>query len=620
MRTQSIAIFCITTALFVMSPAGPVGAEPALTDPYEILSAHYEAIGGLDLLRAEQTRYFKATIELFGLKGEVREWQQRPIHQRQEVNLGVINQTTGDNGDYAWTVDSNGKLQVQKDEHTLSKREVDKRVAAFEHLDRGSENLNLAFEGIQKVNGITCYAVLMTNGFNRDSRTYYIGTDDFYMYKSINKEPDHEAHTLFSDFRNVDGLLIAFSQEVELLPIGQKQTVKIVEYQSNLEIDEALFEPPGKGPRDYRFTRGASAEDVPFTYIADHLFIDVLINCDRRTWIIDTGASVTVVDTEYAEELGLATAGKMKGYGAGTTVEATFAELPPFSIEGIEFDSQSVAVFPIKGLLKRAGLDVVGILGYDFLSRFAVKIDYANELLSFYDPATFKYAGDGTVIDEPMEDRFFVVPMTVDGVYTGNWTLDIGAGGSSFFFPFAVEHGFLGRKGVDGLAGGAGGYHPTRSIKFETVEIGGFTLEDPLISIPLQTGGALGNTEGTGNLGNSVLRHFVLYLDYERQQVILEKGDDFGKDFPYEKTGLVLAVNDNDEIEIFFVSPGTPADRAKFQEGDILRSINGIPVDLMDGLIAIRELFKAEANTEYRLEIEREGKAKSIKIKLRDLY
>jgi hypothetical protein len=310
----------------------------------------------------------------------------------------------------------------------------------------------------------------------------------------------------------------------------------------------------------------------------------------------------------------------MKGYGAGTTVEAAFTELPPLSIEGIEFDSQSVAVFPIRGLLKRAGLDVVGILGYDFLSRFVVKIDYANELLSFYDPATFEYAGEGVVIDEPMEDRFFVVPMTVDGVYTGNWTLDIGAGGSSFFFPFAVEHGFLDREGVDGLSGGAGGYHPTRTIRFETAEIGGFTLEAPLISIPLQTGGALGNAEGTGNLGNSVLRHFVLYLDYERQQVILEKGDDFGRDFPYEKTGLALAVNESDDIEVFFVAPGTPAERARFQEGDILRAINGIPVELMDGVIAVRELFKAKAGTEYHLEIEREGKTKSMKLKLRDLY
>jgi hypothetical protein len=620
MKTRVIVVIFIQWALLAAAATVAAGAEPGLTDPYAILSAHYEAIGGLDLIKAEETRYFEASIELFGLKGDVREWQQKPIRKRQEVNLGVITQTTGDNGEYAWTVDVNGKLQIQKDEHTLSRREVDRRTALFEHLDRDSENLSLSYEGVEDVNGINCYAVLMTNSLNDDSQTFYIGTDDFLMHKSITREPDHEAHTVFSDFRDVGGLTIAFRHEIELLPIGQKQAVTIAKYESNPDVDEALFEPPGKGPRDYRFTHGTSAENIPFTYIADHLFIDVLINCDRRTWIIDTGASVTVVDTEYAERLGLETAGKMRGYGAGTTVEATFTELPPFAVEGIEFDSQSVAVFPIRKLLKRAGLDVVGILGYDFLSRFVVKIDYAKELLSFYDPATFQYAGDGKVIEEPMEDRFFVVPMTVDGVYAGNWTLDIGAGGTSFFFPFAERNGFLERDGVEGRAGGAGGYHPTRTIRFETAEIAGFTLEHPLISIPLQTGGAMGNTEGTGNLGNSVLRHFVLYLDYERQQVILEKGDNFGMEFPADKTGLALAENDDDEVEVFYVSPGTPADRARFQEGDILSSINGIPVELMDGVIAVRELLKAKAGTEYRVELERGGNIKGIKLKLRDLY
>ncbi len=620
MRKPCGAVLPMLASLAALAFATPGGAEPALTDPYVILSRHYEAIGGIERLKAERTRYFEATVDLFGLTGTIKEWQETPIRRRQEVDLGVIRQITGDNGEYVWVLDSNGKLQIKKDEHTISKREVDRRIALFEHLDRGSENFDLALEGIEDIDGTACYAVRLTNAFNDDSRTFYIGTEDFYMHKAVTREPDHEAHTLFSDFRDVGGLIVAFRQDVEILPIGQEQTVTIVKYETNPEIDEGLFEPPGKGPRDYRFTDGTGAEDVAFTYIADHLFIDVTIECDRRTWIIDTGASVTVVDTEYAGELGLHTEGKMKGYGAGTTVEAAFAELPPFSVDGVEFDAQKVAVLPIRDLLRRAGIDVVGILGYDFLSRFVVKIDYANELLSFYDPSTFEYTGSGVIIDEPMKDRFFVVPMTVDGMYTGDWTLDIGAGGTSFFFPFAKEHGMLDRKGIDGLVGGAGGYHPTRTMKFRTLEIAGFTLEDPVISAPLQAGGAFGNTEGVGNLGNDVLRHFVVYLDYERQRVILEKGADFDKDFPRDKSGLALALNDDDEIEAFYVSPGTPAERAGLAAGDVLRSVNGIPIDLMDGVIAVRELLKAPAGTEYRFEVERDGGTRSINLKLRDLF
>jgi hypothetical protein len=610
----------LLTGLLLLATTATGYALQLMDDPYEILSAHYEAIGGMDRLRAEKASFFEASISLFGLEGTIKQWEAPPIRQRQEVDLGILTHITGDNGEYAWTVDSNGKLQIKRDEQTMKRREVEKRIALFEHIDRDSRYFGLTLRGIEDVDGVSCYVVRIDNSINQDVRVYYIGTDDLYMHKSVLKEVDHEAHTRFSDYRDVGGLLIAFQQEIELLPIGQKHTVSILKYVSNPEIDPAIFEPPGSGPKDYRFTNGASAEDIPFRYIADHLFIDVSIGCDRRTWIVDTGASVTVVDADYAEELGLEVSGRMKGYGAGTTVEASFAELPPFSVYGIEFDSQRVAVLAISGLLRRAGIDVVGILGYDFLSRFVVKVDYAAERLSFYDPVDFEYYGGGKVIDRPLKERFFVVPMVVGGEYSGDWTLDIGAGGTSFFFPFAQAHGFLEREGVETLSGGAGGYHATKIVKFDSLEIAGFTLEDPLISIPAQGGGALGSREGTGNLGNDVLRHFVVYLDYERQQVILEKGGNFGKKFPVDKSGLSLVVNGGEEIEVFFVSPETPAARAGFRRGDIVKSVNGIPVELLDGAIALRELLKAEAGTEYKFLVHRDGETRKINLKLRNLF
>ena len=60
---------------------------------------------------------------------------------------------------------------------------------------------------------------------------------------------------------------------------------------------------------------------------------------------------------------------------------------------------QTVAVIDMSELLRRMGLDVVGILGFDFLSRFVTKVDYANQLISFYDPDSFKYTGNGHNID-----------------------------------------------------------------------------------------------------------------------------------------------------------------------------------------------------------------------------
>ena len=91
-----------------------------------------------------------------------------------------------------------------------------------------------------------------------------------------------------------------------------------------------------------------------------------------------------------------------------------------------------------------------------------------------------------------------------------------------------------------------------------------FNIDKPLISIPRdKTQGAFSRSEEMGNLGNSVFRHFVLYLDYKRQQVIVEKGDDFDFDFPRDKSGLQVVLNDNDETEVLF--PRHSRRKSRFQ-------------------------------------------------------
>ena len=39
--------------------------------------------------------------------------------------------------------------------------------------------------------------------------------------------------------------------------------------------------------------------------------------------------------------------------------------------------------------------DVAGIVGFELLKRFPVKLDYERSRAIFYDPAKFKYAGTG---------------------------------------------------------------------------------------------------------------------------------------------------------------------------------------------------------------------------------
>ncbi|NMC44551.1 MAG: PDZ domain-containing protein [candidate division Zixibacteria bacterium] len=599
-------------------------AQGAMDDPYQILNRHFEATGGLDKIKAMKTSYIEGTIviEGTGLQGTFKQWAESPIKSRQEVDLTIFKQTSGDNGQWGWVVDPNGKVQTLQDERSTQDHKVKLLTAEYEFLDRNSKNFTLAYEGTDTVGGATCYVVRTTNAINQDTVRQYIDTTSMRQVQVITIKAAGSTHTRYFDFRQVEGVWMPFEEQSVEYPTMMKQVVKITTVQVNVPVEVSLFEPPTADVKDFRFVNGRDAVDVPFRYIEDHIYLMVNIAGKERLWVLDSGADVTVIDAAFAREAKIETQGSMKGQGAGQLVDVSFADLPPFVLPGLEFDKQKAAVIDIAPLLHQwTGLDIAGILGYDFLSRVVTKVDYANEKLSFYDVDSFVYNGPGVVLDAPVAKKGFDLPVTVDGKYGGLWSLDLGAGGMAFLYPFAEKNGLLTMKGVDGLGFGAGGSSPHRTCQFKTIEFAGFVKEKPLVTVTLEKGsGAFGDAFLTGNIGNSLLRHFVLYLDYKHGKVIVEKGADFDRVFPRDNSGLMAGANADDKIEVVFASPGTPAEKAGFKVGDIITSFNGVGVDYLGGVLAIKKMLREKPGTTYTVGIERDGQPQTLQLTLKDLY
>jgi len=612
----------ITVVLLCLCCIPTHGAQ--LSDPYEILNKYYDAIGGLDKIKSHKTSYAEGTIAITnaGISGTFKNWTQQPNLSRQEVDLKVITQISGDNGTVAWSVDTNGRLQIIRDEESLKRRELSILTGEYDFLDRNSKTFTLTFEGVEPVDGVDCYVVKTSNTINDDVSYQYIATDSFLLLKVVSKQPDTETTTMNYDYREVDGVKVSFKQTATVMPTGMVQQIELTKLENNIEIDPALFEPPGESARDFTFTDGFKAENIPFKFIEKHIYLPVTVGGYTRLWVLDTGASMTVIMKEFAEELGLEGEGNLKGQGAGNLVDVAFVDLPPFALKGIEFESQKVALIDINDLFRKTmGFEIAGILGFDFLSRLVVKVDYANQTLSFYDPEHFAYDGPGTIIEAPLNDTRFELPLSVDGTYSGKWNLDLGASGMSFHYPYAEEHNFLKLPGTDHVSFGAGGQSKSHAARFKSIEFAGYTIKDPIISMPYEDrGGAFSGRELIGNIGNTLLRHFTLILDYGHERVIVEKGDDFDKVFPRDGSGLQVINNDDKQIEVLFVSPGAPADKAGIKAGDILTAINHIPVEVIDGPVAIRKLLMAAPGTQYTLTLTREGASKDYKLTLRDLY
>jgi len=618
MRLRTIGtVVVLTCILFSVN----VWAQGDLTDPYDVLNRYFAARGGLDKLKAEQSQYFEGELAVAGLTGSIKVWTQLPHRSRAEVDLGVISMTQGDNGEYTWALDANGKIQkmTNLDEATLNRRDVQTRIAAYEYTEPGSEFFAVSLTGVDTVGEKLCYVVRIANSINDDIYTFFIDTEDFQLAKSLIKEAEYDRETLYSDYREIDGLLVAFHTVETTYPVRQTQEITISRYESNPPIDQALFEPPEEETKDYEFLNGSSAEDIPFEFIGNHLYIPVTVAGKERLWVLDTGAGMTVIPKEFAEELGLNLEGNMAGQGAGGTVEASFTELPPFSMQGIKFDKQTVAVIDIQELTYRLGVDIAGILGFDFLSRFVTKVDYANQLVSFYDPETFAYSGDGRAIDAHIENSVIEVPGVLDGKHAGNWLFDLGAGSTGLDAAYALANGFTDRPGVERLAHGAENEFKVKRVASETFEFAGYTIDNPIVSFPVGGTDSVFRAERLGILGNDIYRNFVLYIDYAREQIIVEPGAEFNGDFPIDRSGLQLMRGDGGDIVVLFVADGTPAAKAGFREGDVVSAINGIGVEHLDGVIAIREMLKGKPGTKLTFSVTREGKAKDLTLVLAKL-
>ncbi len=613
LRTALLALFL----LLLLAVHGHGAAD--LEDPYTILQRHYEAAGGLERLKAITTSRSEGRVHYDGLQGRYHHWEQRPLQHRTEENYGIISQIEGDSGESSWFFDTNGQLMIVRDEDTLKRRRIALLLDRYEHLDPHSPYFSMTFAGMTTIRGRLCYEVVLENTINSDRSHFYFDAESFLMVHSRLKQPDMEVESYYDDFRTVDGIVVSFHQHNTFHPWEKTEEVWTTNYTTNEPMAEELFQPPERR-RGFRIDDEAQSATVPFALIEDLIYLEVSIGNDRRTWVLDSGASMSVIDRDYAQGLGLTAEGSIKGYGFGELFELSFVEIPEYRVGPIHFDRQKLYVS--EGLAERSyEPHMVGILGYDFLSRFVVELDYDRRLATFHDPETFRYRGSGTPIDAPLKYRTFTLPVTVDDRYESRWTIDLGSYHSSIHYPFAEKHGILDKPGVDIVSQGMTSLSLERNILFDCLQVGDLRLDRPVIAVPLEKGvGATALGEVGGNLGNSTLSHFRLFLHYPRQQVILEKGAAFNDETPRDRSGLIIGRGDGNQPIVSLVSANSPGVRAGLVAGDFVVAFAGEEIGPGHPIVPIRERLRGPAGSTVNMEVRRGEERLAVTLVLEELH
>lgn len=129
--------------------------------------------------------------------------------------------------------------------------------------------------------------------------------------------------------------------------------------------------------------KDGTRHDVEFRLVSNLIVVDAELNGVKKPLIVDTGASHTVLDTRTAAELGLDPGEKARGVGAQGPVEATMGTLESISVGTASLNDVSFGKVDLSTICGgEIEESIGGILGFNFLSRFKIGIDYEAQVLT----------------------------------------------------------------------------------------------------------------------------------------------------------------------------------------------------------------------------------------------
>jgi hypothetical protein len=340
--------------------------------------------------------------------------------------------------------------------------------------------------------------------------------------------------------------------------------------------DEAACEATPVEPEQAEATLEGDAAEVPFRTHFNLLLVDVAVDGgEARPFILDTGASGTLVDAAAAEvgpedERGTVTAGGEK--------ELALVQLDSLALGGARLLGPTVALGNLAPLGQLVGADVAGILGYDFLRHFVVKVDYDNLRVTFYEPASFAEPAGVDFIPAETGSGLPIVEMAVDG-HRGRFVVDLGNPGPIILTSgYVAEHDLIAKAGakLPALMRGAGGpkAHEAWVVRMGEATIGRYEIAGPIVVLPAAADAVpLCGDDLVGNAGWEVMSRFTFYVDYPGDRLGLAPSARFDAPFDYDRTGLLLQYAGDHYVveEVAAASPAT----ALLAPGDRVTAIDG---------------------------------------------
>jgi hypothetical protein len=299
---------------------------------------------------------------------------------------------------------------------------------------------------------------------------------------------------------------------------------------------------------------------------------------DTLNFILDTGSGGISLDSTTCERLKVKSVPSdrtIRGIAGIRTVRFIYnmqLHLPHLTVDSLNFHVNDYEI-----LTSAYGEQIDGIMGFSFLSRYIVKIDYDSSRIQVYSKGSFKYPRGGFLLRPILS----TLPIQTARVHdekdiNSRFYFDTGAGLCLLLSTDFVEDSALlskKRKPVMTQGEGLGGKMEMKLTTIRDFRLGPYRFKKVPTYIFDDAFNVTAYPYLGGLIGNDILRRFNVIINYDRRDIYLQPNSHFRDPFDYSYTGLGLYKIEG-EVRVVDIMTGSPAERSGFKAGDIIMAMN----------------------------------------------
>lgn len=298
---------------------------------------------------------------------------------------------------------------------------------------------------------------------------------------------------------------------------------------------------------------------------------------DTLNFILDTGSGGISLDSMTALHLKVKTELSDRTIrGIAGIRQVKFAYNHKLHVPGLSVDSLNFHINDYDVLTSAYGEKIDGIIGYSFLSRYIVKIDYDSLRIFVYTKGTMRYPRGGFLLKPLLLNiPVFSAALRDERDLQSRFYFDTGAGMCLLLSAdFVSDSAFIRpkRKWFVTQAEGLGGKAPMKQGVIRHLRIGPYRFKNVPTYIFEDEYNVTSYPYLGGLIGNDLLRRFNLIINYDKRDIYMIPNSHFKDVFDYSYTGLGMYVIDG-EIRVVDVMEGSPAKEAGFLPDDVIVAV-----------------------------------------------